>query len=267
MKTNNKFSFIKQLKTVIMNNLIIGEYYKKKSPNTKYSLDQIIENIIYVLKTGISWRNLNINPNIKWQTIYFHFNRFIKNNIFKTFFFNLRNKYIKTQNSAIKLIDSSFILNKYGRNKISRNKFFKNKNCNKISVLTDVYGIPLSVIVNKGTIHDSKFFDYHYNDIKFMFKHKNKYPHYLLADKAYESNKIRNILIDNNYRLMVAPKKNIRVIHYFYKNIYKKRIFVEHTFQKLKAFKRIQIRYDFNINTYHSFVYLASSILISRKFN
>ena len=47
--------------------------------------------------------------------------------------------------------------------------------------------------------------------------------------------------------------------------LYKKRINVEHTFQKLKLFKRIQLRYDSNITSYFSFVFLACSLLIFRK--
>jgi transposase len=262
-----KTTFTSILKSVILKDTHIKKYYKYKSPNTKYKLDDILTNIIYVLKTGISWRSLSLNPTIKWQAIYFHFNRFVRFGIFKKLFLQLRYKYIKNNNSNIKLIDSSFIMNKYGRNKIARNKFFKNKNCNKISVLTDVNGIPLSVLVNKGTIHDSKFFIEHFNDVKFSFKNKCKNDFcYLLADKAYESKKIRDELTKSGYALMVSPKKNLKTKYYFDKILYKKRINVEHTFQRLKVFKRIQIRYDMFIENYYGFLYLASSILIYNKF-
>ncbi len=266
MNEYKKSSFIAILKSIILKNTDIGRFYSNKYPNTKYTIELILTNIIYVLKTGIAWRNLVINPLIKWQTIYFHFNRFVKHNIFKTFFIYLRDKFIKNHNSNIKLIDSSFILNKYGRDVVSRNKFFKNKNCNKISVLTDENGTPLSVLVNKGTVHDSKFFEPHFNDIKHAFEKKtNNRPFYLLADKAYESKKIRNKLITCDYDLIIAPKKNLKIIYYFDKVIYKKRIHVEHTFQRLKAFKRIQIRYDQYIDSYYNFVYLASAFLIFNK--
>jgi len=266
MNKYSNISFIKLLKSVIINNNFIGKFYKNKFPNTKYNIELILTNIIYVLKTGIAWRNLNINPLIKWQTIYFHFNRFVKYGIFKNLFIKLRNRYIKNNNSNIKLIDSSFVLNKYGRNNVARNKFFKNKNCNKISALTDVNGIPLSVLVNKGTVHDIKFFDDHFNDVKFAFTKKSSNgSFYMLADKAYESKKIRDKLNSYGYHLMITPKKNLKTKYFFNKSIYKKRINVEHTFQRLKAFKRIQIRYDFNVYNYTNFLYLASSILIFNK--
>jgi len=52
-------------------------------------------------------------------------------------YLKLRNEYFYSNNSNIHLIDSTFILNKFGHNKIKRNKYFKNKNCNKISIITD----------------------------------------------------------------------------------------------------------------------------------
>ena len=130
----------------------------------------------------------------------------------------LRKKYYNSNKQAIQIVDTSFIMNKYGRNKIARNKFFKNKNCNKISLLTDVKGIPLSVFVNKGTIHDISFMNRHIRDCYFIYKNKNNI---LLADKGYVSKNLRNELNKNNCKLMVPKKKNMLRNHYFDKNIYK----------------------------------------------
>ncbi len=73
-------------------------------------------------------------------------------------------------------MDTSFIPNKYRRNKIAQNKFYKNKRGNKISLITDINGISLSVVINKGTVHDIKFIYVHLKD----FSNINK-PTILLA--------------------------------------------------------------------------------------
>lgn len=169
-------------------------------------LDDIINDIIYVLKTGVSWRS--IRTHIDYRTLYFHFKRFVKHDIFSRLFKKIRNKYINNNISDTYIIDSSFIMNICGKNKISRNKFFKNKNCNKISLITDDNGIPLSVLVNKGTVHDITFINKHYNDL-IIFSKKNNIKKYLLADKAYESKKYRTKLLKYNYNLMVPKKKRI----------------------------------------------------------
>ncbi len=239
----------------------IGKFYSKSFPNSKYSLEHILTDILYVLKTGIAWRDLR--STITWQTIYFHFKRFTKYNIFKQLFFKLRKLYINSSNDQILSIDSSFISNKYGKNKISRNKFFKNKNCTKISVIADSIGVPVSIIVNKGNIHDIKFFDKHLIDLMFTVK-TNKYK-YFLGDKAYVSNKIREQLKNFNCSLMVPKKSNMIKTYDFDKQIYKKRIFVEHSFQKLKINRRINCRYDSLFSTYYSFVYLGACKILMQN--
>ena len=165
---NNEFSFIQIIKKIILKNKFLSKSFTCDHPNSKYSLDFIISEIIYVLKTGISWRNLR--SSINWNTLYWHFKRFVNHNIFyKTFNF-LRKKYYKNNKTNIQIIDSTFICNKYGKNKIARNKFYKNKNGNKISLLTDVNGVPLSVLVNKGTVHDLSFIEKKYQKLSFYLQ-------------------------------------------------------------------------------------------------
>lgn len=253
-------SFKTTIKNIILNSDDIKRYYLKTHPNTKYSLDNILNEIFYVLKTGISWRDLR-SP-IKWQSIYFHFQRFVKHNIFKKLYLQLRDTYFSNNKTDIQIIDSTFIANKCGKNKIARNVFFKNKNCNKVSFLTDVNGVPLSVLVNSGNVHDNSFIDAHINDIAFLNKNKKTL---LLADKAYEGKNIRDNLKIHNYSLMVAKKKNAKTKYKFNKKTYKKRIIIENTFQKLKIFRRIQIRYDSLVNTYFGFLFLAISIIIFKN--
>ncbi len=225
-------------------------------------MNNILDDILYVLKTGICWRDLR--SIINWQSVYFHFQRFVKFNIFKKLYSFLRNTYFKNNKSNIQIIDSTFIMNKFGKNKIARNKFFKNKNCNKVSFITDVNGIPISVLINSGNVHDNTFVENHVKDLYILNKKKNK-KIILLADKAYESKKIRDNISKFNYSLMVPKKINAKIDYSFDKIIYKKRLFVEHSFQKLKNFRRISTRYDSLIISYLAFLFLAVSQIIFKK--
>jgi hypothetical protein len=136
----NKISIIELLKLTIFKNKDIGYKYTNKHFNSIYSLDIILNEIIYILKTGISWRHLRtLNSPINWNTIYFHFNRFVKNNIFVSSYNVLLSHYLNSiKNINGILVDSSFFQNKFGKNGISRNKFYKSKNGCKISLLTDL---------------------------------------------------------------------------------------------------------------------------------
>ena len=62
------------------------------------------------------------------------------------------------------------------------------------------------------------------------------------------------------------PKNLIQKTSYAFDNIlYKKRIYVEHAFQKLKLFRRIQIRYESLLNSYLLFVLLVVSNIIFKN--
>jgi len=251
-------SFCNIIKDMILKNPFTRQTYIHKHPNTKYSIDTIINDILYVLKTGISWRN--VRSIINWNTLYWHFSIMSKCNVFKDVFNNLRNQYISKHDMSIQIIDSTFIMNKCGKNKIARNKFFKNKNCNKISIITDIHGIPLSALIDSGNKHDLSFVLNNVKDIR----HFNKHKFTLLADKGYVSRNLKEQLINFNCNLIYPPKRNMKQ-QTIDKQLYKKRIYVEHAFQKLKQFKRISVRYDSNVETFTSFVYLSLAVLINRN--
>jgi transposase len=259
-----KCSFFDLLKNEILTNNKIKKYYFKNYSNTKYKLDDILNGILFVLKTGVSWRDSKSIVN--WQSLYFHFQRFVEFQIFLKLFLKLRSKFMKNNSTNVQIIDSTFILNKFGKNFIARNKFFKSKNCNKVSLITDINGVPLSAIINTGNVHDNSFIQPHVKDLYILNKKYNKKPIILLADKAYESKQIRaNIL--PSYELMVAKKINAKTNYTFDPILYKNRICIEHTFQKLKVYRRIMIRYDSLIKNYVSFLSLALSQIIYKKIN
>jgi hypothetical protein len=61
-----KFSLLDTIKKIIKKDKILNKYYfQNKYENIKkYKLDEIIKEILYVCKSGLSWRNSRstINP-------------------------------------------------------------------------------------------------------------------------------------------------------------------------------------------------------------
>jgi transposase len=259
MKLN--ISFIEILKKIILGDTEIGIFYRNQYPNSKYSLDDILNELLYFLKSGVSWKNLR--SKINTNTLYWHFRRFVSRNIFNSFFIFLRNEYFKHHNCLLQIIDSTCIFNKLGKEMVARNKFYKNKNCNKVSLVTDSFGIPLSAIIKSGNVHDLNFLSNHIDDL-LMSTSKNSY-FTLLSDKGYVSAKHKSFMKYHNYNLIYPHKKNMQPSLNFNKIQYKKRINIEHTFSKLKAFKRIQLRYDSTISSFSQFIFLALSIILFRS--
>ena len=116
-----------EFKKIVLNIDIFKNCFNKVHSNSKYSLDLIIDELLYFLKSGVSWTTLR-SP-IKPKTLYWHYSRFVSHNVFAKLFFRIRKLYIDKimgQNTSL-LIDSTPIFNKYGITKIGRNKFYKNK--------------------------------------------------------------------------------------------------------------------------------------------
>ena len=256
MDFNIKF----ELKKIILNCNNIKNTYNKTYTNSKYSLDLIIDELLYFFKSGVSWRYLR-SP-IKYQTLFWHFTRFVKNNIFLKLFKKIitifKNK--KTTNNYTFLIDSTTVYNKYGVNKIGRNKFYKNKKTTKISLMTDINGFPLSILFMKGNYHDNSVFDKHIRDALIIVPNKNKK---IMADKAYSSKKNYDLLESHNMTHIIPPRKNMKMAkHYRYdKNEYTKRIKIENIFARLKMFRRLNVRYEKLCRNFSAFVYLAFSFI------
>lgn len=263
---------------------IICKYIKKHSNkydfshyNQKYDLKLIIKELLYFLRTGLSWRDYR--GDINWHTLYYHHSYFKKYNYFKKIYKLMLNKYFKKNKYGklkYQLIDSSAIKNQFGVNKIGRNKFYKNKKIMKISLVTDLNGIPISVLLDKGNRYDSTFIEDHLNDLYIVTNSKKynncKYKQYFIGDAGYDSKKNKKILESYKYNVIIAPNnrntKNLNKIRKLtrkQKTIYKKRIKIENTFSWIKKFKRLNNRFDKYAATYESFLFLALiKILYSR---
>jgi len=69
-------------------------------------------------------------------------------NLFRDTYIELLKKYLKkTKNKTLKSLytDTTFIVNKKGIDNKARNKYMKNKNCNKVSIITDNKFIPIDI--------------------------------------------------------------------------------------------------------------------------
>lgn len=232
----------------------------------KYRLKNVLEDIIYILRTGISYRQLR--SNIKWQTVYKVYRKLVDNHIFDISYQSMLSKYIKkVSKKRLSYIssDTSFIRNKNGKQLIGYNKYYSKKNGNKVSIIVDSKGIPLDVNICKGNQNDSKILSNQldkWNLIK--DNHLEQYNKYFLADAGYDSTLLRDKLSRLNYEpIIVQNKRNIKndmLINTFdraFKKIYSKRIVVENSFCKLKQLRRIDQRYDSLLSTFNGYLKLG----------
>lgn len=85
-------------------------------------------------------------------------------------------------------------------------------------------------------------------------------PRELLADKAYDSDKLREDLIERGIRPIIPNKDDRKHLHPFDKKRYKKRNAIERMFCRLKDFRRIATRYDKLARNYLASICLAAIV-------
>ena len=169
--------------------------------------------------------------------------------------------------------DTTFVCNKLGNENVSFNQQIKKHKTCKISIITDDFNVPISVITSTGATNDSiilnKQLDILHKNHSILFN-ENKI---ILADAAYDSSILRNKVEDlklgklsscKNIRNSKVPNEKVNL---YDKLLLKKRISIEHTINQFKQYKRCQLRYDKSIKPFNSFVYLASLRILIKKSN
>ena len=150
----------------------------------------------------------------------------------------------------------------------------------KLSLVVDSNGIPLSALLEEGgNISDQTLLFKNLDDmfIKIDYlKKNNKHKRYMLADAIYDTKNIRNKIKELNIKAIIPPNiKNTKdknkikqkKLNKYDKKIYKKRIIIENHFSWLYKNRRISRRYDKNVSTYMSFLFIAFLKIIIKRMN
>lgn len=170
------------------------------------SMEIYIDAIFHVLTTGIGWNYIRGYP-VSGDAVRKKFIFLASYNIFKYAYIILVNIYMELFGSIDKLyLDASHIKNLLGHDCIGKNIYDRFKNSTKLSILTDIEGIPISITINKGNIHDSqlivdtlKLFD----DMDITFYHTQ----YIIADKGYFGNAISETIATQYKLLLITPDR------------------------------------------------------------
>jgi transposase len=173
----------------------------------------------------------------------------------------------------VRMTDTTVIGNKLGEEDVARNVYCKGKKITKISMITDKNGTPLDVSIYPGSKHDSAIYLDQLDDKSLVNRNLEvKHRGILLADKGYDSSKIRNKLTEKGFTPIIPfnkrntkDKGKIKHLCGKHKKIYKRRILIEQTFMKLKRNRRIDVRYDRKTITYKGFVMLAVIDIIQKS--
>ena len=241
--------------------LLIKLYYNKISKRRlKLNINNYLDEIDKVLKYGNPWRSIN-HYQLHYTTFYKFFNRLVRYNIFKKLHNKITKMYYKKNNYKNLFIDSTMIKNINGHDFTGANHYDRNRKGNKISVIVNDKGIPISLHLSTSNIHDSKLIEKTINNTSIQIISSR-----LIADKGYINSKLKRKLKKKKISLIYPYRKNQKKNNTtFEKNLLKGRYIVENYFGWLKQYRRVQQRYDSIAINYMNFIYLASINLIIKK--
>jgi transposase len=128
----------------------------------------------------------------------------------------------------------------------------------KIHALVDAEGRPIRISLTPGQAHDGTAADALLKDLK---------PGaILLADKAYDSNAIREQAQEQDVWANIPPKSNRKGSFVFSAFLYRYRNLVERFFNKLKQYRGIATRYDKNPDNFLAAIKLISARIWIRSY-
>ncbi|WP_210546571.1 IS5 family transposase [Rhodoferax sp. PAMC 29310] len=119
---------------------------------------------------------------------------------------------------------------------------------NKIHAVCDALGNPLRFVLTPGQRYDSKSVPELLDGLAAKA---------LLADKAYDSDKIVQIAQAQGMQVIIPSKANRKNPRVLDKHRYKARYLVENLFQRMKIFRRVATRFDKLDIRFLGFVHIA----------
>ena len=122
----------------------------------------------------------------------------------------------------------------------------------KIHAVVDGLGNPLKIKLTGGNVHDMVPSCELISGLK---------AGYLLADRAYDADKLINFAQSEGCKIVIPPKSNRLEPRIYDKQMYKERHLVECFFAKLKAFRRVSTRYEKLASTFNAIVLIAACLV------
>jgi transposase len=119
-------------------------------------------------------------------------------------------------------------------------------------MLADTFGKPLRFRITAGQAHDIT---------AAAGLLEGQKADAILADKAYDSNDLRELIADMKAEAVIPSKRNRKVFIPHDEAAYKHRNQIERCFGRLKHFRRFATRYDRRTIHFTGFVHLAAAMI------
>lgn len=225
----------------------------------KYPLNEILNAIFYLLKTGCQWRMLP-KDYPKWELVYYYYQKWRDEGTFEEIHESLRTytrqKKGKNESPSLAIIDSQ-------SSKTTRSGGVdrgidggKNVKGRKRHIIVDSMGLLLVVMVHAANHHDSKAAFKVIKQLKYRFPRLVK----IIADGGYRGQLIDNVKSSLGWILEIVMRPEHRKFE-----VLPKRWIVERTFSWFESYRRLSKDFEYHTNTQETMIQLAMiKIMLNR---
>jgi transposase len=221
---------------------------------------RVLEAVLWILNTGAQWHMLPQSyPNYK--TVHRRFQQWCQQQVLRDVLTELANT-LREQGQIDEeecFIDAMFSAAKGGGEQIGPTKRGKGV---KIMGIVDRHGLPLAVTTHAANHHEVTLvqltFDFYMIEAK---------PQNLIADKAYDSDKLDAQLKEQGIEMIVPNRKGKKQTQDRRRlRRYQRRWLVERFFAWLQWHRRLVVRWEYYAANFLGFVQLASIVILLRQF-
>lgn len=235
------------------------EKYVSDRRKRKHSYQQILNAILYLVKTGCQWRMLP-SEFPKWQTVYFYFSRWKRNGTFEQIHEQLvervRKQGRRNEQPTVGIIDSQSVKTTLvaGQDRgFDAGKKIKGR---KRHIIVDTLGLVLAVVVHSASIQDRNGADEVIRCMKESWHRIVK----VFADGGYSGKLVERIKKTFGIEVEIIKRNEA---HQF--KVLPKRWIVERTFAWLDTNRRNSKDYERLTETSQAMIYLASIRIMLKK--
>lgn len=248
-----------------------------RGPESKVDLLEVVEGILFKLKTGCQWRQLPVKqfftaPTLTWQGVYYHFNEWRKDGSWKKRWVTLLRLHRARLDLSCLQLDGSHTRTHNGGAAIGY-QGRKAARTTNLLLLADNQGQPLACATPQAGNHHDLF------AIKALFDELCDLVQeaqirldglFLNADSGFDANVLREACFRRDIEANIAhnPRSTTSEAaadHYFDAELYRHRTAIERTNAWLDSFKTLLVRYETNVHNWVAFHFLAFTVLLLRK--
>ncbi|CAM5696597.1 IS5 family transposase IS1650 [Streptomyces griseorubiginosus] len=253
---------------------------------------QVINGMVYKIRTGISWRDLpeRYGP---WKTVYTRFRRYALDGVFTQALQQIQARadaggdidwLVQIDSTIVRAHQHAAATGRKGdqqAGRTGRSALGQSRGglTTKVHLACDGQGRPLAILVTPGQRHDSVCARPLLERIRVPRTGPGRprcRPDHVIADKAYSSRGFRAYLRRRGIAHTIPEKSDQQRHRYnrgrqggrppvFDRHIYRQRNIVERCFNRLKGFRGIATRYEKTAVSYEAAVTLASFLLWARS--